>query len=102
MTDDLIEPYQASGDLAVTAIHTSGGKGVTDIMSLQWRDRSGRSGQSSRARLINYIEHGGHVFLGGAEGSAAIDATQEEGSGVLRTRGVESSDPDPLLSLPRY
>lgn len=105
MADDLIEPHQAKGDLELVAVrfaeerHDSIG-----VAALRWRDdETGRVGESSRARLILYIECGGNIFV--PQGSSRIPVevvpAADAGGAILRAM-LDRGAVDPILELPRY
>jgi hypothetical protein len=90
--------------IKITAIRQSGGSGHEHITDLWWTNpASGKTGQSSRAQLVDWIENGGgKAYVEDQYGGRADVGVVTPGSGpkYLRTH-ADGRWTDNLLALPR-
>jgi hypothetical protein len=90
--------------IKITAIRQSGGTGHEHITQLWWTNpASGKSGQNSRAQLVDWIEkEGGKAYVEDSSGNRADVGvvTPAHGPKYLRTY-ADGLWTDNLLALPR-
>lgn len=87
----------------VTEVHMSvGGSGHEHIADVRWRDPADdKTGESSRAKMVEFIEGGGAVRVRDAFGDDVAVGVVKATPPYLRTH-ADGVWTDNLLSLPRY
>jgi 5-deoxy-D-glucuronate isomerase len=97
-------PHQALGALVVTAVQFAGEeRGYGNVHALRWEDTgSDGRGQSSRLRIVHWIELGEQVAIRSGDQLLPVEVAENDEHGrYLRTSGFDESD-DPILALPMF
>jgi hypothetical protein len=85
----------------VTAVHMEDGTGHEHIASVRWvEDGTSKTGESTRAGMVTYIEGGGKAYVTDGQNTAwvgVVNATPK----YIRTH-ADGKWTDNLLALPRY
>jgi hypothetical protein len=100
MTDDRADLHAATGRIFLTAIHIGQKRqGLAAVTALRWQDETGRLGQSSHARLAQYIDAGGKVCV--QHEGEVFKVAVEPKNRFLYTANVDRAE-DPILNLQHF
>lgn len=87
----------------ITGVRTAGGSRHEHIVSVWWLDsRDGKSSTSTTDAMVEFLDRGSAVKVGGASGPVAVGVVRPNtGKPYLRTHANDAWS-DNLLSLPRF
>lgn len=87
----------------ITAVHMAGGTQHQHIAGVRWLNGvSGKSDTTTTAAMIEFMDKGNAVQVGGSDGPVTVSVVRpERGTPYLRTHADKQWN-DNLLALPRY
>ena len=87
----------------ITAVRMSDGGSTAHITSVRWLNAaSGLSRVSPVGSMVEWIDKGNEVFVGGDPARAPVQVVRPSGRSPYLRSKADSSDTDNLLLLPRY
>jgi hypothetical protein len=87
----------------ITAVRLSGGEGERYIASLKWLNTTtGVSGTSPTSALIDWVQKGNTLVVGGEHGRAEVKVIRPAGGRAYLRSSANGQWTDNLLRLPRF
>jgi hypothetical protein len=87
----------------ITAVRLGGGAGEQHISSVRWLNAdTGLSKMSPVASMVEWLEKGNTVYVGGDAGRADVQVVRPAGGAAYLRSKANGQWTDNLLKLPRY
>ena len=86
----------------ITGVHMAGGTQHEHIASVWWLQSDGKSNTLTTQGMVDFIEKGNAVQVGGPNGPIAVGVVRVQGRSPYLRTVADGQPKDNLLSLPRF